>query len=104
MNHLEGLKDKKSLRKLKKRLKKRFWDEVYAGAKLFYMTHFVRGEYVNREVENLTRFISVMKYRPADWRQSHSYLLVDRMEDITEAEVKWKFEIVFRNIKYSFLV
>lgn len=94
MNHLEGLKDKKSLRKLKKRLKKRFWDEVYAGAKLFYMTHFVRGEYVNREVENLTRFISVMKYRPAEWRQTHSYLLVDRMEDVTEVQVGGKdFEV-----------
>lgn len=48
------------------------------------MTH---GEYLKHEVHNLGRFISTMKFRPLEWRTSHPYVLVDRLEDITNQEL-----------------
>ncbi len=50
------------------------------GAKLFYLTGLRNGKYKKREVLNLARFISVMKFRPLSWRQAHPYLIVDRFE------------------------
>jgi ribosome biogenesis protein BMS1 len=38
------------------------------------------GKYLQREVHNLARFISVMKFRPLSWRLAHPYLLTDRFE------------------------
>lgn len=37
---------------------------------------------------NLGRFISVMKFRPLIWRNTHPYVLVDRVEDLTDPELK----------------
>ncbi|MEQ2182266.1 hypothetical protein GOODEAATRI_020536 [Goodea atripinnis] len=64
LTHLDSFKNNKSLRKTKKNLKHRFWTEVYQGAKLFYLSGMVYGEYQTQEVKNLGRFISVMKFRP----------------------------------------
>ena len=44
------------------------------------------GLYHQQEIHNLARFISVMKFRPLIWRNSHSYVLVDRIEDRTNEE------------------
>ena len=33
---------------------------------------------------NLARFISVLKFRPLIWRNSHPYVLADRLEDVTD--------------------
>ncbi|KAJ7069922.1 GTP binding protein [Mycena amicta] len=38
------------------------------------------------EILNLSRFISVMKFRPLVFRNSHPYLLADRIEDLTPRE------------------
>ncbi|CAN9508593.1 unnamed protein product [Ophioblennius macclurei] len=86
LTHLDSFKNKKALRKTKKNLKHRFWTEVYQGAKLFYLSGMVYGEYQTQEVKNLGRFISVMKFRPLVWQTSHPYVLVDRMEDLTDPE------------------
>ena len=87
LTHIDVMRQNKSLKNNKKMLKKRFWEEVYEGAKLFYFTKFVNGEYLKREVHNLARFVTVMKFnRPITWRNTHSYLLADRMEDMTRAE------------------
>ncbi|KAJ8021440.1 Ribosome biogenesis protein BMS1-like [Holothuria leucospilota] len=86
LTHLDGMKNNKTLTKTKKKLKHRFWKEVYQGAKLFYLSGMVHGEYMRREIHNLGRFISVMKFRPLIWRTSHSYILGDRMEDLTNPE------------------
>lgn len=87
LTHLDMIKNPKQLRKRKKELKHRFWTEVYDGAKLFYLSGLLHGEYLRNEIKNLGRFISVMKFRPLQWRGAHSYLLVDRMEDITNTDV-----------------
>ncbi|XP_055843256.1 ribosome biogenesis protein BMS1 homolog [Episyrphus balteatus] len=87
LTHLDMIKNPKQLRKRKKELKHRFWTEVYDGAKLFYLSGLIHGEYLRNEIKNLGRFISVMKFRPLSWRGAHSYLLVDRVEDITNTEL-----------------
>lgn len=86
LTHLDAFKNNKTLRKTKKNLKHRFWTEVYQGAKLFYLSGMVYGEYQNQEVKNLGRFISVMKFRPLVWQTSHPYVLADRIEDLTDPE------------------
>ncbi|XP_053721325.1 ribosome biogenesis protein BMS1 homolog isoform X2 [Synchiropus splendidus] len=86
LTHLDAFKNNKALRKTKKNMKHRFWTEVYQGAKLFYLSGMVYGEYQTQEVKNLGRFISVMKFRPLVWQTSHPYVLADRMEDLTDPE------------------
>lgn len=86
LTHLDKFKDVKRLRKTKQRLKHRFWTEIYDGAKLFYLSGLIHGKYVKREVHNLARFISVMKFHPLSWRTSHPYVMVDRFEDTTPPE------------------
>ncbi|XP_060567637.1 ribosome biogenesis protein BMS1 homolog [Ruditapes philippinarum] len=104
LTHLDSFKDSKKLRKTKKRLKHRFWTEVYQGAKLFYLSGMVNGEYQKTEVHNLCRFISVMKFRPLTWRTTHPYILADRMEDISDPETVRQFSKTDRNISlYGYL-
>ncbi|XP_053548069.1 ribosome biogenesis protein BMS1 homolog [Bombina bombina] len=86
LTHLDSFKNNKQLRKVKKKLKHRFWTEVYQGAKLFYLSGMVYAEYQKQEIRNLGRFISVMKFRPLVWQTSHPYVLADRMEDLTNPE------------------
>ncbi|XP_066142906.1 ribosome biogenesis protein BMS1 homolog [Euwallacea fornicatus] len=87
LTHLDMIKSSKILKNTKKTLKHRFWTEVYPGAKLFYLSGIIHGEYLKNEVKNLGRFISVMKFRPLLWRQNHSYILGDRYEDLTNQEL-----------------
>lgn len=86
LTHLDAIKNPKQLKRRKKELKHRFWTEVFDGAKLFYLSGILHGEYLRNEITNLGRFISIMKFRPLTWRGTHSYLLADRMEDITNTE------------------
>ncbi|KAH9783364.1 Bms1-type G domain-containing protein [Citrus sinensis] len=86
LTHLDKFKDVKKLRKTKQRLKHRFWTEIYDGAKLFFLSGLIHGKYSKREIHNLARFISVLKFPPLSWRTSHPYVLVDRFEDVTPPE------------------
>ena len=84
LTHLDLFRKQDTLKAQKKRLKHRFWSELYQGAKLFYLSGVVNGRYPDREILNLSRFLSVMKKpRPLVWRQAHPYCLADRMLDIT---------------------
>lgn len=87
LTHLDLLTNSRQLRKTKKTLKQRFWTEIYAGAKLFYLSGLMHDEYLRTEVKNLARFISVMKFRPLTWRTTHPYLMADRLEDLTPPEI-----------------
>ena len=58
-----------------------------AGAKLFYLSGMRHGKYLNREVLNLGRFISVMKFRPLSWRTAHGYLVCS-LSSLTEGCVQ----------------
>lgn len=84
LTHLDLFRKPSTLQDAKKRLKHRFWSELYQGAKLFYLSGVINGRYPDREVHNLSRFISVMKNpRPLVWRNSHPYCLADRFLDLT---------------------
>lgn len=84
LTHLDLFKKQSTLRTTKKRLKHRFWSELYHGAKLFYLSGVINGRYPDREIHNLSRFLSVMKNpRPLVWRNAHPYALADRFLDIT---------------------
>ena len=87
LTHLDMYKNKERLKKVKKGLKARFWNEIYEGAKLFYFSGLINGKYPKREVLNLARFISVQKVRPLTWRNQHPYVVADRMEDITPPDI-----------------
>ncbi|CAG9331632.1 unnamed protein product [Blepharisma stoltei] len=80
LTHLDQFKEASTLRKIKKVMKKRFWAEVYNGAKLFYLSGLKNDLYTDREIHNFTRFISVLKWKEMTWRQEHSYILADRFE------------------------
>eukprot|EP00794_Sanderia_malayensis_P010984 gene10984-12147_t len=86
LTHLDLLKNNKSLKKAKKKMKTRFWTEVYQGAKLFNLSGISHGSYSKTEIHNLGRFISVMKFRPLKWRSTHPYVMADRVEDLTDPE------------------
>ncbi|GMR58396.1 hypothetical protein PMAYCL1PPCAC_28591, partial [Pristionchus mayeri] len=87
LNHLDQIPQKARLKSTKKALKHRFWTEVYQGCKMFYMSGIIHEHYLKNEVRNLARFISVMKFRPLSWKESHPYVLCDRFEDMTDLEV-----------------
>ena len=85
LTHLDLFRGKvEALRAQKKRLRQRLWRELYAGAKLFFLSGVINGRYPDREVLNLSRFLAVMKNpRPLVWRNSHPYCLADRFLDLT---------------------
>ncbi|UXI20414.1 tRNA-splicing ligase RtcB [Sarcoptes scabiei] len=87
LTHLDVIKNSKKINRVKKQLKHRFWTEIYAGVKLFYLSKLIHNEYLRNEMHNLARFISVIKIRPLEWTSSHPYLLVDRIEDVTSPEL-----------------
>lgn len=84
VTHLDAFKENKTLRHRKKAIKQRFWTEVYQGAKVFNIPGLSNGKYPKTEVQNICLYISRMKTRPLTWRNTHPFLLVDRMEDITD--------------------
>lgn len=84
LTHLDLFRKPQTLKDAKKRLKNRFWSELYQGAHLFYLSGVINGRYPDREIHNLSRFISVMKNpRPLIWRNSHPYTIIDNFRDLT---------------------
>lgn len=83
---MDLIKKASTLKDTKKRLKHRFWTEIYQGAKLFTLSGVINGRYPDTEINLLSRFISVMKFRPLVFRNQHPYLLADRIQDLTPRE------------------
>ena len=84
LTHLDLFRKPQALKDAKKRLKRRLWTELYQGAHLFYLSGVINGRYPDREVHNLSRFLSVMKNpRPLIWRNNHPYSIIDSFRDIT---------------------
>jgi ribosome biogenesis protein BMS1 len=80
LTHLDNFKENKAIRKIKKQMKKRFWTEVYTGAKLFHISGVKNESYTDMEIHNLARFISVLKWKEVNWRAEHSFIMADRFE------------------------
>ncbi|KDO24224.1 hypothetical protein SPRG_09858 [Saprolegnia parasitica CBS 223.65] len=104
LTHLDKFKNNKSLRQTKKRLKSRFWTEIYQGAKLFYFSGIVSNKYPKGEINNMMLYIARIKFRPLTWRNSHPYLLVDRFEDVTHPDAIQQNPVCDRKITlYGYL-
>ncbi|KAK0715647.1 hypothetical protein B0H67DRAFT_601151 [Lasiosphaeris hirsuta] len=84
LTHLDLFHKPQALKDAKKRLKHRLWSELYNGAHLFFLSGVLNGRYPDREIHNLSRFLSVMKNpRPLVWRNTHPYTVIDNYRDIT---------------------
>lgn len=84
LTHLDLFRKPQALKDAKKRLKHRLWSELYQGAHLFYLSGVINGRYPDREIHNLSRFLSVMKNpRPLIWRNTHPYAVIDSFRDVT---------------------
>ncbi|KAK4191950.1 putative ribosome biogenesis protein BMS1 [Podospora australis] len=102
LTHLDLFRKPQALKDAKKRLKHRLWNELYQGAHLFYLSGVLNGRYPDREIHNLSRFLSVMKNpRPLVWRNSHPYTLIDNYRDITHPTKVEEDENCDRSIELS---
>jgi ribosome biogenesis protein BMS1 len=64
----------------------------------------INGSYPHTELHNLSLYISRMKFRPMPWRLTHPYLLVDRLEDVTNPVVIEQDPVVDRSVAlYGFV-
>ncbi len=88
LTHLDYFKQNKQQQKAKKKMKKRFWKEVYEGAKLFYLSGIHYEMYLKNEIRNLARFISIIKVKPLEWKSHHPYILADRYDISTSVKDK----------------
>ncbi|KAF5401700.1 Ribosome biogenesis protein BMS1 [Paragonimus heterotremus] len=105
LNHLDTYKDSSASRAVRRKIKQRLWVDL--NSKIFLLTRFVPkkyptvdvpvnehskpGDYLIGEVRRLARIIVVKIPRATDWRTSHPYLLIDRLEDITDNNTLSKF-------------
>ncbi|KAL2200327.1 hypothetical protein P885DRAFT_28733 [Corynascus similis CBS 632.67] len=102
LTHLDLFRKPQALKDAKKRLKHRLWSELYQGAHLFYLSGVLNGRYPDREIHNLSRFLSVMKNpRPLVWRNSHPYTIIDNYRDITHPTRVEEDENCDRSIELS---
>ncbi|CAH8506067.1 unnamed protein product [Schistosoma turkestanicum] len=102
LNHLDTFKDSSSSRALRRKIKHRLWTDL--NSKIFLLSRFqpkkfsshkpdekntsdTPGDYLLNEVRRLARLIMVKTPRPSDWRSSHPYLLIDRIEDVTDSKI-----------------
>ena len=84
LTHLDKMKTNKALQHVKKALKHRFWADIYAGAKIFYIGGILQsGKYARNETRQLALYVSRVKFRPLTWRNAHGYVLCDRVDDAT---------------------
>lgn len=102
LTHLDLFRKPQALKDAKKMLKHRLWRELYQGAHLFYLSGVINGRYPDREVHNLSRFLSVMKNpRPLIWRNSHPYVVIDTFRDITHPTQVEEDEMCDRSVVLS---
>jgi len=102
LTHLDLFKKPQALKDAKKRLKRRLWSELYQGAHLFYLSGVLNGRYPDREIHNLSRFLSIMKNpRPIIWRNTHPYTIIDSFRDITHPTKVEENEMCDRSVVLS---
>ncbi|KMZ95556.1 ribosome biogenesis protein BMS1 [Plasmodium vivax Mauritania I] len=87
VTHLDKFKDSKSIRKRKKKLSKRFSDEMVEGAKVFFFSGIQNGRYNRTEVRNFCKFFSSVKRPQISWREQHGYIVGLRL-DVEEEDAE----------------
>lgn len=112
LNHLDEFKQSSSSCAIRKRIKQRLWTDL--SAKIFLLSRFMKkkfhqrkkevndneidGEYMQAEIQRLARLMVVKVPRPSDWRNGHPYMLVDRLEDVTNPRILSEDEKASRTI------
>ena len=86
ISHLDRMKTNKQLKKHKRMLRHRFWHEVAEGAKLLCLAPMTHGMYRASDVLKLHRILVCAQPHVQAWRNTHSCVLVDRHEDITNPD------------------
>eukprot|EP00796_Vickermania_ingenoplastis_P008240 gene8240-5761_t len=100
VTHLDQLKTGKALKKRRKFLRHRFWHEVAAGAKVMCFAPMIRGLYRPNDVLNVHRMLITLQPKIQLWRNTHSCVLVDRHEDITDPDLVHANPNVSRTIAF----
>lgn len=54
------------------------------------MSGIINGKYLKNEVKQMTLYLQRLKFRPLIWRNTHPYIVVDRVEDVTDPAVVHK--------------
>lgn len=86
VSHLDQMKTSKALKKQKKFLRHRFWHEVAAGAKLLCLSPMHHNMYRPNDVLKLHRLLICVQTKIQSWRNTHSCVLIDRHEDLTNPD------------------
>ncbi|KAI3872437.1 hypothetical protein MKW92_043109 [Papaver armeniacum] len=86
LTSLDMFKNVEKLTKTKEHLMDHFRTEISEGARLFCLSGLEHGMYPKHEIRDLASFISVMDFHPLSWRAARPYVLVDRLEDVTQPE------------------
>ncbi|KAF7684619.1 Ribosome biogenesis protein bms1 [Astathelohania contejeani] len=73
ITHLDKV---RNYRKVWRDVKKRLWKEVSPGIKTFAIKNYNN---IEKEIDGLIRAISIMKFRPLEWKCTHPYVIVDKV-------------------------
>ncbi|GIQ92013.1 hypothetical protein KIPB_015536, partial [Kipferlia bialata] len=84
LTHMDSFRRNKHLQKAQKQIKERFWKEIYTGAKMHFLSGILpSGRYLDREIRAIARNLASTRKRLLSFRSSHSYVVADRLEDLT---------------------
>uniref|UniRef100_UPI00358E9C3D ribosome biogenesis protein BMS1 homolog n=1 Tax=Myxine glutinosa TaxID=7769 RepID=UPI00358E9C3D len=87
LTHLDLLRAGSQLKKARRTISRRLWGEGPSlVGKVFHISGLLSGEYLYRDMHNLARFISVIKFHSPTLQLSSPHLLADRLEDLTDPE------------------
>ena len=50
------------------------------GYKLFYLSGVRNDIYMKQDINNLARFISIIRFTPVRWKSEHPFVMADRYE------------------------
>lgn len=87
VSHLDTLPDNKALKRRKKFLRHRFWHEVADGAKMLCLSPMQGNQYRGTDVLKLHQLLICVNPKIQNWRNTHSCILVDRHEDVTNPDL-----------------
>ena len=85
------------MRNQKKMMKERFRKEVGDDYKLFFLSGLQYDLFREAEINNLARYISVIKIKDETWRDNQSFLITDRWDNMEDGkkEIEDECDVAF---------
>lgn len=83
-SHLDFYKDNKILKKLQRKMKKRFASETNDDSRLFWLRGLKYDNYIQKDIVNLARYISIIQPRKLEFKKENPHLVLDRFELLTD--------------------